>query len=181
MTTYQYDAWIYDEIKQTIRGLFGAGVHLAQASRAEDVGGIDACLTVNHRAQVQLRVRFDRPLYAPDDDIAFRLTEPAMIAAKTYAPLMLYFWMKGRRIVAGKCVDVYRMADGIVPPLADRPCIMANDGNGGLRTVRIEELYASRSILAFYDGIHWAFPLTNADVRFAVITSGDPDDLPLPV
>ena len=56
------------------------------------IGGVDAVYFINHRCKLQIRVRRDRPHYAADEDIAFRTTEPAMIAAVTYSPLAFFLW-----------------------------------------------------------------------------------------
>lgn len=100
----------------------------ASASLADDLGGIDAVYRVNHRCELQIRVRHDRPPYADDEDVAFRTTEPAMIDAGTYAALAFFLWMVNGYVEAGKLIDVYRMAERIDPPLRAREPKAGPDG-----------------------------------------------------
>ena len=112
---YEYSAHDWAEIERAARRAFPTGTRLHRVSLEADFGGVDAVYRIDHRCDLQIRVRRDRPAYAADEDIAFRKTEPAMIAAGTYAPLAFFLWMKDGFVEAGKIVDVYAYGRG------DRP------------------------------------------------------------
>ena len=114
-------------------------------------------------------MRWDRPEYAPDDDITFRTTEPSMIARRTYAPLMAFGWLRSGRFVAGKLVDVYGMDQAIDPPLVSRGRTPNTDGRTAFITVSVEELFASRSLLRVGDRAGWANALSDSDRRLQAI------------
>lgn len=151
---YEYSAREWAEIERAARLAFPRGTVLQRAPLEDDFGGIDAVYRVNHSCELQIRVRHDRPAYAADEDVAFRTTEPAMIAAGTYAPLAFFLWMVNGYVEAGKLIDVYRMAEGIDPPLGSREPKAGPDGQ--FYVVRIEELYACGALLMVGGREKWA-------------------------
>jgi hypothetical protein len=130
-------------------------VVLKKSTLEADFGGVDATYTVNGKCAIQLRCRFDRPAYAADIDVSFRETEPAMIRAGTYAPLLLVIWLRDGYAVAGKLIDVYRMAGTIDPPLERREVRPNRRGPTGYMLVDVAELHATRSLLRNGDRDGW--------------------------
>lgn len=129
MNYYDYSPDVIEQINRTLRDALPSGT-VIKAPLQADYGGVDYTFTANHRVPVAVRCRFDRPHNAQDKDVTFRSTEPAMIRAGTYAPLELFAWFKQHRLIAGRVVDVYRMATHINPPLGERPVISNGDGTG---------------------------------------------------
>jgi hypothetical protein len=153
---YTYDARTWDEVERMCRDALPGGSVLKPATLAEDFGGIDATYSVNHRCALQIRTRHNRPAWASDSDITFRDTEPAMIAAGTYAPLLLFCWLRGGFGVAGKLIDIYRMAERVDPPLHARLVRRNFNGNHGFLTVTIAELHTAGALLRQGDRDSWA-------------------------
>jgi Zn-dependent peptidase ImmA (M78 family) len=151
---YEYSAREWAEIERAARLAFPSGTVLHRASLAEDLGGVDAVYRVNHRCDLQIRVRHNRPAYAADKDVAFRATEPAMIADGTYAPLAFFLWMVNGYIEAGKLIDVYRMAEQIDPPLGSREPKAGPYGQFYL--VTIAELHDCGALLMMGGRGQWA-------------------------
>jgi hypothetical protein len=139
-------------------------VVLQKAPLQADFGGVDAVWMINGRCPLQIRCRFDRPAYAPERDISFRETEPAMIRRETYAPLFLVVWLRDEYAVQGKLVDVYRMAERIDPPLEQREVRPNRDGGPGYILVNISELVDTRSLLRNGDRNGWVPFRTGGDV-----------------
>lgn len=128
---------------------------LKKATLQDDFGGVDALYTINGKCPLQIRCRFDRPAYAADMDISLRETEPSMIRRGTYAPLFLVVWLRKGYAVAGKLIDVYRMADGVNPPLEHRE-VHPNRTPPGYILVDVSELHDTRSLLRLGDRDGWA-------------------------
>ena len=91
-------------------------------------------------------MQVDRPYNAQDKDVTFRSTEPAMIAAGTYAPLELFAWFQKHRLIAGRIVDIYQMARRVRPPLSERHVTGNGDGTGFI-VVRMGELVDANALL----------------------------------
>jgi hypothetical protein len=132
----------------------------------DDFGGVDVRLRIDSRCDLQLRCRHDRPGHAPDVDITLRTTEPAMIAAHTYAPLLLVVWCWSNVAKFGRLVDVYHMAKNIT--LDDRPVIPNGDGTGFI-TVDIAELAVARAELRSGDYREWGPSCSDGNQRLARI------------
>jgi hypothetical protein len=152
---FGYDDHTWREIERMARLALPHGSILKKAPLPEDLGGIDAHYVVNHRCPLQLRTRFDQPHYSPDKDVTWRVTEPKMIDAGTYAPLALFLWFKDGYAEAGKLIDVYRMAANIDPPLGERP-INGSRRNGLFHTVDVPELHATGALLMLGGRDRWA-------------------------
>jgi hypothetical protein len=130
----------------------------------EDFGGVDVHYTVNARCPLQVRVRFDRPANAADIDVTLRETEPRMIEAGTYAPLWLTVWLVKGFAVAGRLVDVYRLAERADPPLLEREAVANRDGGHGFIPIPMAELHSYGALLRVGDREHWvAHPLGGND------------------
>jgi len=166
MRGYRYAPWVYDELCALCRGLF-PGLDFLFTSTAEDVGGVDVVAVINHYAKLAIRARFDRPDWAPDIDVTFRETEPAMIDAATYAPLALFVWFHGFRVQAARLIDVYHMAARIAPALRARP--IHRFGDCAFVTVRIGELHDARALLRSSDGRAWITDAYDGDARLTRI------------
>ena len=163
---FQYDPWIQEEVTRVLRGMFPSSFALAPATEREDFGGIDMRYMVGEtNCPLQVRCRRDRPAGSEDCDITLRHTEPSMITAHTYAPFMAFFWFVNHHIIAGRLIDVYRMADHLDPPLDDRDCIANFDGRTGFVCVTIPELCQVQALLRIYDGTHWATSVHRGDER----------------
>lgn len=163
---YEYSDAVRDEVEHMVRLAIPAPVRLTAATRPEDFGGVDLHYALTANCDLQIRCRFDRPPTAPDDDVTFRTTEPAMIEAGTYAPLMLFVWFRNGRAVAGKLVDVYGMAVRLDPPLADRdPMPDPRGENAGFVVVTIAELVDAKALLRQGDARSWAPAVLGGDVR----------------
>ena len=80
---YEYSAHEWKEIERAARLAFPKGTVLQRAPIEDDFGGIDAVYRVNHRCELQIRVRHDRPAYAADKDVAFRTTEPRALTRRS--------------------------------------------------------------------------------------------------
>lgn len=165
MPEHHYSDVILRELSRCIRGLFTTGISLTLATRDEDVRGVDLHYKVDHALDLQVRCRFDRPAYASDSDVTFRDTEPAMIAAQTYAPVALFAWFSHERIVAAKLIDIYRMAAKITPPLRERIAYPNRDGGHGFHVVEIGELHNARALLKMFDGSNWNTPILGGEAR----------------
>jgi hypothetical protein len=170
MTNYRYPEWVEQEIRRCCRmGLFPPRTALRPATFHEDVTGTDDHVWIVgvNRVPLQIRVRYDRPAMAPDIDITFRHTEPAMIAAGTYAPLALFIWTitNTRQIVAAKLIDVYRMASKIQPSLTERALTLNLDESSAFLAVGIGELYAPAALLRTFDGMNWNTPTLGGEAR----------------
>src|SRR4029077_4338429 len=152
---YSYDEHTWLEIERMARLALPHGSILQRATLQDDFGAADAHYTVTHRCKLQLRARFNRPAYAADMDVSWRVTEPAMIAKRTYAPLALFIWLRKGYAEAGKRVDVYRMADRINPPLADRP-VEDYGSHGCFHLVTIAELHEAGALLMLGGRDRWA-------------------------
>jgi Zn-dependent peptidase ImmA (M78 family) len=150
---YDYSSHEWAEIERIARLAFPSGTVLKRVTLEQDFGGVDAVYRLNHRCLLQIRVRHNRPAYAADSDIAFRTTEPAMIAARTYAPIAFFLWMVNGYVEAGKIVDVYRMAAGIDPPLAEREPV---GPDRSFHIVTIAELHACGALLMQGGRDKWA-------------------------
>lgn len=162
---YEYDDPMKQEIARCLRGLFPPGIHLRPATKHEDFGGVDVRWIVAHDVPLQLRVRKDRPAYASDIDITFRHTEPAMIAARTYAPLAVFMWTVRGQIKAAKLVDVYHLAAHLDPPLRDRQIQLNWDEESGFLSITIAELHQAGALLRIYDGTVWATACLGGEAR----------------
>jgi hypothetical protein len=166
---FQYEAWVYEEIGRCIRGLFTSGISLRRATLNEDFGGVDVHYVVDHETPLALRCRFNRPAGAADSDITFRETEPRMIQAGTYAPLAVYFWFVDHHIVAGKCIDIYQMAEKLEPAFADREVCPNFDDGPGFYSVPVSELHEARALLKLFDGTVWATAVLGGEQRITRI------------
>lgn len=165
MSRYEYTLQVQREIEHMIKQAIPGRVRITKADLQADFGGIDVVYQINGKCPLQIRVRFDRPHYAADTDVTFRVTEPAMIAADTYAPLMLFVWLRQGWAVAGKLVDVYCMADRIRPPLTARPVIPNGDGGPGFHAVEIAELVKASALLRQGDRDSWAAAVIRGNER----------------
>jgi hypothetical protein len=163
-TAYHYDDPIEDEIRRCLRGLFVVGTPLTRATKPEDVRGVDAHYVVDHRMDLQVRARFNRPAYAADSDITFRTTEPPMILAHTYAPVAVFVWFMDRYIVAARLIDVYAMAERIDPALGARHAFANGDGTA-FHTVEMSELFKANAVLRIFDGNVWATSTLGGEAR----------------
>lgn len=152
---YAYDEHVWAELGRMARLALPHGSILKRATLPEDFGGVDAHYIVNHCCGMQVRCRYDRPANAPDLDVTWRVTEPAMIDAGTYAPLALFLWFKNRYAEAGKLIDVYRMAEKIEPPLGERP-INGSRKTGLFHTVTVPELHEAGALLMLGGRDRWA-------------------------
>lgn len=164
MSRYDYSPQVQAEIEHMAKLAIPGRVRLTKASLPQDFGGIDVVYQVNGKCPLQIRVRFNRPYFAADSDVSYRTTEPAMILADTYAPLHLFVWVRDGWAVAGKLVDVYRMADRIHPALADRPVIPNGDGTG-FHVVEIAELVKVGALLRQGDRDEWAAAVIGGNER----------------
>jgi hypothetical protein len=152
---YQYADGIAEEVRHAVRRAIGVnGARIQSATLSEDFGGVDLHYMINQRCPIQVRSRFNRPVYAADRDVTFRGTEPSMMGRGTYAPLMLFLWFRGGRIVAGKLVDVYRLHQNASPPLVERPRTSNGDGTSWL-SVTVSELHATEALLRLGDADGW--------------------------
>lgn len=164
MTNYLYEPWQAEEIQRVVRAMLAVHITLKRAPLQEDFGGVDVHYIVNHNVGLQIRSRFNRPAYAADIDITFRVTEAPMMDAAKYAPLAAFFWFQDHHIVAGRLVDIYRMRDRITPPLISRvPC---RNGDGtAFHVVTMAELHEAGALLKIYDGNVWATATLGGDAR----------------
>jgi len=163
---YAYAEAVQIEVEDLLRGALGPGMAFARrATLEDDYHGVDLWYVTSREVPIQIRMRYDRPQFAIDDDVSFRTTEPRMIAERTYAPLMAFGWLRRGRFVAGKLIDIYTMAAGIDPPLASRDVTVNNDGRSGFRTVSIEELFIAKALLRVGDRSGWANALSDSDER----------------
>ena len=128
---------------------------IKKATLKEDFGGVDAHYTVNHHCALQIRCRMNRPAKAADIDITWRITEPPMMRARTYAPLALFLWFKNGYAEAGKLVDVYRMVDNLEPSIFARP-LHDYGSRGKFYVVGIPELFACDALLMLGGRDSWA-------------------------
>jgi len=141
------DAMVREQVSLALESMF----HLAPTDVATDKQGQDYHYQVNHCCPLAVRCRFDRPVDAPDVDVTFRHTEPAMILRGTYAPLALFLWFQSGVCVAGRLVDVYAM-----PSLLEREITWnVPPDKTGFVTVTFDELRAERALLRVGDGRHY--------------------------
>ena len=154
MTTsrYEYSASVQAEIEHMVRRAIPAPVRLRKATLAEDFGGTDIHYMLNATCALQVRCRFNRPIWAADKDVTLRTTEPPMIAARTYAPLILFLWFREGYAKAGKLVDTYQMAGKLD---LERPSTPNGDGSSFI-VITIGELVESSSLLRQGDDHDWA-------------------------
>jgi hypothetical protein len=153
---YGYDDHTWAEIHRMARLALPHGSTLKRATLGEDFGGTDAHYIVNHCCAMQIRARFDQPIYSADKDVTFRATEPAMIAAGTYAPLALFLWFQDGYAEAGKLIDIYRMAERLDPPLDDASRFHDYGRRGRFYTVAIWELVKTGALLMQGGRDRWA-------------------------
>jgi hypothetical protein len=154
---YQYDPLTKMEVERMARLALPDNTKIKPATLLQDFGGIDGHLyRVAGHCPLQVRVRKDRPYGSADKDITFRTTEQKMIREHTYAPLALFVWLQKGYAVAGKLIDVYRMADHIDPPLNDRAPIPNFDGVTAFVCVEIYELVKAGALLRQGDRDSWA-------------------------
>lgn len=107
MSKYQYAPEVRRQIEAMLKqALSFVGATIRLADLTEDFGGIDIHYRIND-VDCQVRARFDRPHNAQNKDITFRATEPAMITAGTYAPLMLFVWFWNGDAKAAHLIDPY--------------------------------------------------------------------------
>jgi hypothetical protein len=161
---YGYDEATRREIEHMIRLAIPAPIRLKTADLPADFGGVDLRYTVNGTCDLQVRSRFNRPIWAADSDVTLRTTEPPMIARGTYAPMMLFTWFRDGYAKAGKLVDVYRMAERVDPPLHERQAIPNGDGTGFI-VVTIPELVSAGALLRQGDHHEWAAACLGANER----------------
>jgi hypothetical protein len=161
---YDYDQRVWAEIEHMLRMALPTNSRLERAPLEDDFGGVDAVYLIDQRTPVALRVRYDRPAYAADIDVTFRTTEPRKMEQHTYAPLILFIWIKDGFAKAGKLVDVYRLYHSIEPPLEDREPHDNHDGTFWI-AVMIEELVATRSLLGQGGRDKWAPAALAGDER----------------
>ena len=174
MKTYTYSDTIWKELTRVIRhGLIPSGMHLRRASLTEDFGGVDATAIINQHLRLQIRCRFNRPVFSPEIDVTFRApSEWQMMAARTYAPAALFAWFKEEEMVAGHVVDIYRMAAEVRPALREREPTPNRDGSAFI-TVEIPELHKARSLLRHWDGQVWSTPLLGGARRWLDLLQQD--------
>ena len=156
MSGYDYSEQVLREVERMARLALPNGTVLKRATLEEDFGGVDGQLIANYHCPIQFRCRFNRPAYAADSDVTFRETEPAMMAASTYAPLALFLWFRDGYAEAGKLVDVYRMNGEIEPPFLFREVHPNRDGGRGFYVVTIAELHTTRALLMQGGRDRWA-------------------------
>jgi hypothetical protein len=154
MSKYGYDHAVLAELDRVIRAAIPQLDFIRQGTLQEDYGGIDVYYTINADCPLQLRVRYNRPANAADEDITLRETEPPMIQRRSYAPLLLVVWLEQGNATFGKLIDVYRMSAFAMPRLWDRP--IARTPNGNFLAVPIHELVHRRSLLRLGDQFAWA-------------------------
>jgi len=142
---YDYSPDVIEQLGSTLRYALPSGTAV-KAPLEADFGGVDYTFTASYRVPVAVRCRFDRPYNAQDKDVTFRSTEPAMIAAGTYAPLELFAWFQKHRLIAGRIVDIYRMAGRVRPSLDERAVTGNGDGTGFI-VVRMGELVDADALL----------------------------------
>ena len=142
-TKYEYSTSVQNEIEHMIRRAIPAPVRLRKATLAEDFGGTDIHYMISATCGIQVRCRFNRPIWAADRDITLRTTEPAMIAAETYAPLILFLWFRDGYAKAGKLVDTYRMGGALDLQRSSTP----NGDGSSFIVVTIGELVETGSLL----------------------------------
>ena len=145
MNHYDYSPDVIEQLERVLRGALPSGTTI-KAPLEADFGGVDYTFTASYRVPVAVRCRFDRPYNAQDKDVTFRSTEPAMIAAGTYAPLELFAWFQKHRLIAGCIVDIYQMARRVRPPLSERHVTGNGDGTGFI-VVRMGELVDADALL----------------------------------
>jgi hypothetical protein len=157
MTTskYEYDVHTWAEVEHMLRKAMPSTSRIVRADLPDDIAGVDATYIVDGRTPVAIRVRYDRPAYAADIDVTFRTTEPAKMAAGTYAPLILFTWITAGFAVAGKLIDVYRLYHSADPALGDREQHPNGDGTFWF-AVPCDELHATRALLRHGDRDDWA-------------------------
>jgi len=153
---YEDRPWVIPAIEHAMRGAFDSVISLRRSTRDEDLGGVDAHYVVNQQTKLQIRVRFNQLHGAWHNDVTIRTTEPSMIDAGTYAPLMFVFWCydKDQRVHAAWLLDIYQMAQHI--SFTERPIVENRDGQTAFYPVKISELTDAKALLKFYDGTHWA-------------------------
>lgn len=147
-----------------MRRFFARGSRIERTNLKSDFAGVDYVYMVNHHCPVAVRHRPDRPAFAARIDITLRDTEPAKIAAGTYAPIAIFVWTRQGLGVAGRGIDVYRMHEQVTPPLKERIITPNGDGSGFL-TVGMDELDRIDAILRIGDRDTWVSVPLDADRR----------------
>jgi len=180
MSRYDYEDNVRREIERMIALAIPPPITLRPATRQQDYGGIDVLynVAISGTTHLQVRARLDRPDYAPDEDVTFRTTEPDMISARTYAPLMLFCWLRNGVAIHGKLVDIYKMDALLDPPLWKRHTTGNGDGTAFM-AVRIEELFAAEALLRLGSPRGFADAWHGAARRLRDIMK-DPADVPQP-
>ena len=150
---YDYPESTWREIEIMLPMAVPVRSRLERSDKPEDYAGVDAVYYVDASYPVAVRVRPNRPPYAPNIDVTYRITEPAKIAAGTYAPLLLFVWINDGIATHGKLVDVY----GWYNRTRDIQRAVQSNGDGtAWFPVKIEELYATRGLLRQGDRREWA-------------------------
>lgn len=160
---FKYDDHTWAEVHRMARLALPHGSNLKRATVPEDFGGVDVRYIVNHCCDLQIRCRFDQPIYSADKDVTWRSTEPAMIAAGTYAPLALFLWFRDDYAEAGRLIDPYRMAAEIDPPLDDPSRFHDHGSRGRFYTVEIWELVKCKAALMNGGRDRWAPTRANGE------------------
>jgi hypothetical protein len=175
MTNYEYTQNVRHQIEKSVRQAIPIPrLTLTPAELGDDLKGVDAHYRVNQSCDLQIRCRFDRPAYAADSDVTFRHTEVSMIEQHTYAPLMLFLWFRQGFVVAGKLVDVYRMADNIEPDLRHRHWEKNRRGTPTYWTaVEVAELHKAGALLRQGDDDHWIAVRINGTTDTLRIINGN--------
>ena len=143
------EAVIREQVSLALQSMF----HLAATDTATDWQGQDYLYMVNRTCPLQLRCRDNRPVAAPDIDVTFRHTEPAMMAAGTYAPLALFLWFQSGVCVAGRLIDPYKLPSLAAYPITwNKPEWPGDTRRRGFVSVPMAELQACRALLRRGDG-----------------------------
>jgi len=157
MTKYGYSVPVEHEIGHMLSMAMRAFDRTVHATLQEDFGGTDFHYLIGD-LPVQARARFDRGQHFHGVDITFRSTEPAMIAAQTYAPLMLVVWLEGGLAELGYLVDIpsldRAMRRGTIPPFDQRLPVVNRDRTR-FYVVQHAELDIARSLIAVGDRYSW--------------------------
>ena len=165
---YEYADGTWREIELLLALALPPSSRLVRSEKQEDYAGTDGVYYVGASVPVAVRVRYNRPPYAPDVDVTYRITEPAKIAAGTYAPLLLFAWINDGVAAHGKLVDVYRWYN------ATRDANRVTTSNGDRTAwfpVPIEELYATRALLRQGNRREWGEAWYGATDRVADIVA----------
>jgi hypothetical protein len=173
MTRYVYTDDTQRELEHMVHCAIPVSARLSRATVTEDFGGVDVHYVLNGRCRLQTRCRFDRPAWAADQDITFRTTEPAMIRARTYAPLALFAWFREGRAYAGKLIDIYSMAERVE---LDRPATSNGDGTAFI-VIRFSELFDAGAVLRLGDRHGWVAACLQGNERTLRIMGAEEKEL----